>query len=47
MANEELDEIKAVNKGKSQSVSGKLVPIYIWRASTRELVCRIYGFHRG
>ena len=28
-------------------MSGKLVPIYIWKASTREVICRIYGFHRG
>ena len=24
-----------------------MVPIYIWKASTREVICRIYGFHRG
>lgn len=57
MANEELDEIKSGApakmveqggfKGKSQSVAGKLVPIFIWRASTREVITRIYGFHRG
>jgi WD40 repeat protein len=25
---------------------GKLVNIYIWRASTREVVAKIFGFHR-
>lgn len=33
--------------GKLRGVAGKLVPIYIWRASTREVIVKIYGFHRG
>jgi transcription initiation factor IIE alpha subunit len=25
---------------------GKLVVIYIWKASTREVLAKIFGFHR-
>lgn len=53
MANDELDEIKTTgtakvnSMGKLQTVAGKLVTIYIWKASTREVIRKIEGFHRG
>ena len=31
---------------KKALAQGKLVDIYVWRASTREVICKITGFHR-
>jgi len=31
-------------ENNKQSKGGKLVTIYIWRASTREVIAKIFGF---
>jgi len=31
---------------KAELAQGKLVDIYVWKASTREVVAKICGFHR-
>jgi len=38
---------KALNEKVSKaSAQGKLVDIYVWNASTREIITKIFGFHR-
>lgn len=41
-----LAQAKGVERGKEGKVTtqGKLVDIYIWRASTREVIAKIFGF---
>lgn len=52
MAGKELNEASAGRRAvgdkleKKESKQGKLVQIYIWRASTREVIAKIIGFHR-
>jgi hypothetical protein len=52
MAGKELNEASAGRRAvgdkleKQESKQGKLVQIFIWRASTREVIAKIIGFHR-
>ena len=49
MAGKELNEAAANTRGGGQRKAarqGKLVDIYVWSASTREVLAKIIGFHR-
>ena len=49
MAGKELNGPRSNTKGGGQRkalAQGKLVDIYVWSASTREVLAKITGFHR-
>lgn len=49
MAGKALNEAAANTRGGGQKKAarqGKLVEVYVWKASTREVIAKIFGFQR-